>query len=53
MSCAPPRTCWLATSWCHEYVLVFHHAGAYGWEISHHDFLSHPHPGHVYFRNGA
>lgn len=25
-------------------VLVFHHAGAYGWEISHHDFLSHPHP---------
>ena len=34
-------------------VLVFHHAGAYGWEISHHDFLSHPHPEHVYFRNGA
>ncbi len=25
-------------------VLVFHHAGAYGWSISHHDFLSHPHP---------
>ncbi|MGH3741561.1 MAG: type III PLP-dependent enzyme [Micromonosporaceae bacterium] len=25
-------------------VVVFHHAGAYGWEISHHDFLSHPHP---------
>jgi hypothetical protein len=23
---------------------VFSHAGAYGWEISHHDFLSHPHP---------
>ena len=22
----------------------FHHAGAYGWSISHHDFLSHPHP---------
>ncbi|MGH3982627.1 MAG: type III PLP-dependent enzyme [Pseudonocardiaceae bacterium] len=34
-------------------VLVFHHAGAYGWEISHHDFLSHPHPEHVFFRNGA
>ncbi len=28
-------------------VLVFSHAGAYGWEISHHDFLSHPHPEHV------
>lgn len=25
-------------------VLVFRAAGAYGWEISHHDFLSHPHP---------
>jgi 2-[(L-alanin-3-ylcarbamoyl)methyl]-2-hydroxybutanedioate decarboxylase len=30
-------------------VLVFHHAGAYGWEISHHDFLSHAHPEHVFF----
>jgi diaminopimelate decarboxylase len=29
-------------------VLVFQHAGAYGWEISHHDFLSHPHPDHVF-----
>ncbi|RBM10148.1 siderophore biosynthesis PLP-dependent protein [Prauserella sp. PE36] len=29
-------------------VLEFHYAGAYGWEISHHDFLSHPHPEHVY-----
>lgn len=29
-------------------VLVFTHAGAYGWEISHHDFLSHPHPEHHY-----
>jgi 2-[(L-alanin-3-ylcarbamoyl)methyl]-2-hydroxybutanedioate decarboxylase len=29
-------------------VLIFHHAGAYGWEISHHDFLSHPHPNHVF-----
>jgi diaminopimelate decarboxylase len=33
-------------------VLVFHHAGAYGWEISHHDFLSHPHPEHVFLRGG-
>ncbi|MEB3368623.1 type III PLP-dependent enzyme [Saccharopolyspora mangrovi] len=30
-------------------VLVFSHAGAYGWEISHHDFLSHPHPEHVFY----
>lgn len=25
-------------------LVVFSLAGAYGWEISHHDFLSHPHP---------
>lgn len=25
-------------------VLLFTYAGAYGWSISHHDFLSHPHP---------
>ncbi|MGB6163663.1 MAG: IucA/IucC family protein [Pseudonocardiaceae bacterium] len=25
-------------------IIVFPLAGAYGWEISHHDFLSHPHP---------
>jgi diaminopimelate decarboxylase len=25
-------------------LVVFPLAGAYGWEISHHDFLSHPHP---------
>jgi diaminopimelate decarboxylase len=25
-------------------VLVFAHAGGYGWDISHHDFLRHPHP---------
>jgi diaminopimelate decarboxylase len=25
-------------------VIVFQLAGAYGWSISHHDFLSHPHP---------
>ncbi len=24
-------------------------AGAYGWHISHHDFLSHPHPERLYF----
>jgi diaminopimelate decarboxylase len=34
-------------------VLVFHHAGAYGWEISHHDFLSHPHPEHVFLGAGG
>jgi diaminopimelate decarboxylase len=25
-------------------VLVFGRAGAYGWDISHHDFLRHPPP---------
>jgi diaminopimelate decarboxylase len=34
-------------------VLVFSHAGAYGWEISHHDFLSHPHPEHVFLGDGG
>jgi diaminopimelate decarboxylase len=34
-------------------VLVFHQAGAYGWEISHHDFLSHPHPEHVFLGGRA
>ncbi|MFC9708251.1 type III PLP-dependent enzyme [Paenibacillus sp. NPDC056933] len=29
-------------------ILLFHFAGAYGWAISHHDFLSHPHPYHIY-----
>jgi 2-[(L-alanin-3-ylcarbamoyl)methyl]-2-hydroxybutanedioate decarboxylase len=29
-------------------VLVFVLAGAYGWEISHHDFLSHPHPDQLF-----
>jgi 2-[(L-alanin-3-ylcarbamoyl)methyl]-2-hydroxybutanedioate decarboxylase len=29
-------------------LLCFHHAGAYGWSISHHDFLSHPHPRMVF-----
>lgn len=27
-------------------------AGAYGWHISHHDFLSHPHPERVYLDDG-
>jgi diaminopimelate decarboxylase len=29
-------------------LLLFHAAGAYGWAISHHDFLSHPHPEHLF-----
>jgi diaminopimelate decarboxylase len=29
-------------------VLLFTIAGAYGWTISHHDFLSHPHPQMLY-----
>ncbi|WP_199615908.1 type III PLP-dependent enzyme [Paenibacillus alkalitolerans] len=29
-------------------VILFLLAGAYGWAISHHDFLSHPHPDHIY-----
>ncbi|HYG05699.1 MAG TPA: type III PLP-dependent enzyme [Stenotrophomonas sp.] len=28
--------------------IVFVLAGAYGWHISHHDFLSHPHPARLY-----
>jgi diaminopimelate decarboxylase len=31
--------------------LVFALAGAYGWHISHHDFLSHPHPERRYFQS--
>lgn len=31
-------------------VIVFKYAGAYGWAISHHDFLSHPHPEHIYLK---
>lgn len=34
-------------------VLLFSHAGAYGWEISHHDFLSHPHPDQVFLGDGC
>ncbi len=29
-------------------ILLFQYTGAYGWTISHHDFLSHPHPTFVY-----
>ncbi len=29
-------------------ILLFSYAGAYGWSISHHDFLSHPHPARIY-----
>lgn len=29
-------------------VVAFEYAGAYGWEISHHDFLSHPHAEQVF-----
>lgn len=32
-------------------VVVFQYAGAYGWSISHHDFLSHPHPEFVYLQD--
>lgn len=31
--------------------VVFLLAGAYGWHISHHDFLSHPHPERVFLDN--
>ena len=34
-------------------LLWFHHAGAYGWSISHHDFLSHPHPRRVFLTDAG
>jgi diaminopimelate decarboxylase len=34
-------------------LLWFHHTGAYGWSISHHDFLSHPHPQHLFLGTPA
>ncbi|MEP2783232.1 MAG: type III PLP-dependent enzyme [Pseudoruegeria sp.] len=34
-------------------LIAFEKAGAYGWHISHHDFLSHPHPDRYYMRNGC
>lgn len=32
-------------------IVVFPLAGAYGWEISHHDFLSHPHPAQLVLKD--
>ena len=32
-------------------LLWFHHTGAYGWSISHHDFLSHPHPRRLFVQS--
>ncbi|MFC3032648.1 type III PLP-dependent enzyme [Pseudoalteromonas fenneropenaei] len=32
-------------------IVMFQKAGAYGWHISHHDFLSHPHPERVYIKD--
>lgn len=29
-------------------LLLFPYAGAYAWHISHHDFLRHPHPEHIF-----
>lgn len=29
-------------------LLMFHYAGAYAWHISHHEFLRHPPPAHIY-----
>lgn len=31
-------------------LIIFQYTGAYSWSISHHDFLSHPHPAHIYLR---
>jgi 2-[(L-alanin-3-ylcarbamoyl)methyl]-2-hydroxybutanedioate decarboxylase len=32
-------------------ILLFSYVGAYGWAISHHDFLSHPHPEFLYIES--
>ncbi|TRY36530.1 type III PLP-dependent enzyme [Geobacillus sp. LEMMJ02] len=32
-------------------IVLFRCAGAYGWDISHHDFLSHPHPEFIYLES--
>jgi len=29
-------------------LLLFPYAGAYAWHISHHDFLRHPYPDHIF-----
>lgn len=32
-------------------LVLFEKSGAYGWHISHHDFLSHPHPERIYHQD--
>ncbi|AGT30765.1 diaminopimelate decarboxylase [Geobacillus genomosp. 3] len=34
-------------------IVLFRYAGAYGWDISHHDFLSHPHPDFIYLDSSS
>ncbi|HYF62233.1 MAG TPA: type III PLP-dependent enzyme [Herpetosiphonaceae bacterium] len=34
-------------------IVLFQYAGAYGWTISHHEFLSHPHPAQIYLDGDA
>ncbi|MBT2730591.1 type III PLP-dependent enzyme [Bacillus sp. ISL-75] len=34
-------------------IILFSYTGAYGWAISHHDFLSHPHPEHLYIESNS
>lgn len=34
-------------------LLLFPYAGAYAWHISHHDFLRHPHPRHIYLSSAT
>ncbi|MGF6951724.1 diaminopimelate decarboxylase [Neobacillus sp. B4I6] len=34
-------------------IILFSYTGAYGWSISHHDFLSHPHPKHLYIESNS
>ncbi|WP_223588994.1 type III PLP-dependent enzyme [Neobacillus bataviensis] len=34
-------------------IILFSYTGAYGWAISHHDFLSHPHPEHFYIESNS
>lgn len=34
-------------------ILLFSYAGAYAWSISHHDFLSHPYPEHLYIEEDS
>ncbi|MFC7439778.1 type III PLP-dependent enzyme [Laceyella putida] len=34
-------------------LIIFQYTGAYSWSISHHDFLSHPHPDHIWLRSAT